>query len=122
MGSAPRALFNSKDLTMPKPTVTPLAASRNAFALLLCGSALALTLVGCQKNDTPPAPVVVTTPGPAGATGATGSTGSTGSTGNTGNTGATGDTGATGNTGRTGNSGTDTTVILVPPPASSPTR
>ena len=92
---------------MFKPTAMPIAASRSALTTLLCGAALAVSLAGCQKNDAPPPPVVVTVPGPTGATGATGSTGNTG------------DTGATG---RTGNTGGDTTVIVVPPPASAPQR
>lgn len=74
----------------------------------------ALMLSACEKPTTvnlPATPVVV--PGPAGATGATGSTGATG------NTGATGYDGAKGSTGATGASG-DTTVIMVPPAASSP--
>ena len=68
----------------------------------------ALMLSACEKPTTvivPATPVVV--PGPAGATGATGSTG------------ATGYDGAKGSTGATGASG-DTTVIVVPPAASSP--
>ena len=80
---------------MLKPNAIPLVS-------LLCGAVFAVTLVGCQKNETPPPPpVVVAVPGPAGATGATG---------------------ATGDTGRTGSPGGDTTVIVVPPPASAPTR
>ncbi|CAN5128637.1 hypothetical protein BH11PSE10_BH11PSE10_10260 [soil metagenome] len=109
MGSASRALNKAKEMTMYKPTMMPLATARSALATLLCGAALAVTLSGCQKNDTPPSPVVVAVPGPTGATGATGSTGSTGST---------GDTGATGSTGRPGG---DTTVIVMPP-ASAPQR
>ena len=89
---------------MLKPTLIPRAGTRSALSTLLCGAALAVTLAGCQKNDAPPPPVVVTVPGPTGATGATG------------NTGATGDVGATGRTGG------DTTLIVVPPAASAPSR
>lgn len=87
---------------MTKPTSMPLATPRSALFTLLCGAAFAATLVGCQKTETPPpAPVVISVPGPTGATGATGSTG------------ATGDAGATGRTG-------GDTIIVVPPAASAP--
>jgi len=83
----------------------------------------ALALSACEKPVTvnvPPPPAATPGPaGPAGATGAQGVDGAKGSTGSTGDTGYTGATGATGNTGRTGG---DTTVVVVPVPASAATR
>lgn len=70
---------------------------------LFAAALIPLTFAACNKTDAPP-PVVVTVPGPAGPTGATGSTGTEG---------------ATGATGKTGDS---TTVIVVPPAASSPSN
>ena len=85
-------------------------------------------LAACDRPTVVNVPVPVAVPGPAGATGATGATGNTGSTGSTGATGTpgspgyTGDTGATGATGATGKAGDGTTVIVVTPPASAPTK
>jgi len=78
---------------------------------------LALGLQACDKPtvvNVPPPPVVA--PGPPGPPGETGNTGSTGSTG------ATGATGSPGFDGATGKPGTGTTVIVVPPAASAPTK
>jgi len=77
----------------------------------------AFGLAACDRPtvvNNPTTPVAV--PGPAGATGATGATGSTGYSGSTGATGATGDTG------KTGKPGDSTTVIVMPPAASSPSK
>lgn len=85
-------------------------------------------LAACDRPTVVNVPVPVAVPGPAGATGATGATGNTGSTGSTGSTGATGTpgspgyTGDTGATGATGKAGDGTTVIVVTPPASAPTK
>lgn len=84
----------------------------NRFALIPAAALVALSLAACDRAPTvvnvpPPAPAAEPVPGPPGPQGAPGNTG------NTGNTGATGATGATGD---------GTTVILVPPAASAPTR
>jgi hypothetical protein len=81
------------------------------YSIIVPALAFALALTACDMR---PAPVVVQTPGPAGATGATGATGSTGSAGYTGAKGSTGETGATGDTGAQGKTGGDTTVVVVP--------
>jgi hypothetical protein len=78
------------------------------YSMIFPALVITLALTACDMR---PTPVVVTTPGPAGATGATGAKGSTGSTGSTGDTGATGSTGDTGARGKTGG---DTTVVVVP--------
>ena len=82
-------------------------------------------LAACDRPTVVNVPVPVAVPGPAGATGATGATGNTGSTGSTGATGTPGSpgyTGDTGATGATGKAGDGTTVIVVTPPASAPTK
>jgi hypothetical protein len=87
-------------------------------SILLSTLFLAVALTACDKPtvvNVPPASTPV--PGPAGATGATGATGNTGMQGSTG---ASGPSGSTGSTGATGASGGDTTVIVVPPAASTP--
>lgn len=73
----------------------------------------ALSLIACEKPTVVNVPAPVAVPGPAGPTGATGSTGSTG---------ATGSQGMEGNTGATGKTGSGTTLIVVPPAASSATN
>ena len=78
-----------------------IAALLSALSLAACDRPAVVTV---PSSTTPVAvPVPVPVPGPAGATGATGSTGSTGSTGATGQPG-------------------DTTVIVVPPAGSAPSR
>jgi hypothetical protein len=74
---------------------------------LFATALIPLAFAACNKTEAPPPPVVVTVPGPAGPTGATGATGSTGTD------------GAAGATGQTGG---DTTLIVVPPAASSPSN
>jgi hypothetical protein len=71
---------------------------------LFAAALIPLAFAACNKTDAPLPPVVVTVPGPAGPTGATGSTGTDGATGATGKTGG------------------DTTLIVVPPAASSPSN
>ena len=74
-------------------------------SILILAAVAALSLAACDKPtvvNVPATPVAV--PGPAGPQGATGSTG---------------DTGSKGDTGKTGDG---TTVIVVQPPASSPSR
>lgn len=88
------------------------------ISIIALSLAAAFGLAACDRptvvNNVPtPVAVPVPVPGPAGATGATGATG---------NTGYTGSTGATGNTGATGKSGDGTTVIVMPPAASSPSN
>jgi hypothetical protein len=103
----------------------------NRLALLALFAATGLA--ACQPNVVSvPAPVA--TPGPAGPQGATGNQGNDGSTGakgNQGNQGNDGTTGATGATGSQGNdgmkgdkgkTGDDTTLIVIPRPASSPSN
>ena len=65
----------------------------HTLALLFAG----LSLLGCER-PTPPAPVVVMVPGPAGSAG------------------------ADGQKGETGKPGDNTTVVVLPPPASGPTQ
>ncbi len=74
-----------------------IAALLSALSLAACDRPAVVTVPSSTT------PVVVPVPGPAGATGATGSTGSTGSTGAPGQPG-------------------DTTVIVVPPAGSAPSR
>ena len=75
-----------------------------------------------------PAPMPEVVPGPPGPQGATGNQGSQGNQGNDGlkgnqgMQGNTGNTGSTGNTGNTGRPGEGTTVIVLPPAASAPTK
>ena len=74
-------------------------------SILILAAVAALSLAACDKPtvvNVPATPVAV--PGPAGPQGATGSTG---------------DTGSKGDTGKTGNG---TTVVVVQPAASSPSR
>jgi hypothetical protein len=75
------------------------------ISALFVAALIPLAFAACNRTEAPP--VVVSVPGPAGPTGATGATGSTGTE------------GATGATGKTGGS---TTVIVVPPAASSPSN
>ena len=95
-------------------------------SLILLSLFAATGLAACNKPTVVAVPVPAETPapvaGPPGPAGPTGGTGATGSTGDTGSTGATGYTGATGSTGETGKSGDGTTVIVVPPAASSPSN
>jgi hypothetical protein len=70
---------------------------------LLLATLFATLGLGACNPASAPTPVVVTTPGPAGATGATGNSGATG---------ATGYDGAKGDTGRTGKPGD--TIVVVP--------
>lgn len=72
-----------------------------------------------------PAPMPEVVPGPPGPQGATGNQGSQGNQGNDGlkgNQGMQGNTGNTGSTGNTGRPGEGTTVIVLPPAASAPTK
>jgi hypothetical protein len=96
----------------------------NRMPLLFAATWAAFALSACDRpsviNVPPPAAAPV--PGPPGPQGATGSQGNTGSTGVQGNDGYTGATGNTGRTGNTGAAGDGTTVIVLPPVASAPSR
>jgi len=96
------------------------------LSALLATTALA-GLAGCNRPEviSVPAPAPVVVPGPAGAPGPAGTqgdTGAPGSTGNTGNTGSTGAPGFDGSKGEPGKNADGTTIIVLPVPASSPSR
>ena len=84
------------------------------LSALLATSALG-SLAACNRPEviTVPAPAPVVVPGPAGPAGPTGNTGSTGST---------GAPGYDGSKGEPGKNADGTTIIVVPVPASAPTR
>lgn len=89
------------------------------LSALLATSALA-GLTACNRPEVitvpSPSPSPVVVPGPAGPPGPAGTQGSTGSTGST------GATGYDGTKGEPGKNADGTTIIVMPNPASSPTR
>jgi hypothetical protein len=97
-------------------------------SILVGALVAALSLAACDKTpvvvNVPAETVVV--PGPAGKTGEQGVVGNKGDMGDKGNTGDTGVKGnegiqgETGQAGETGKSGENSTVIITPPPASTP--
>ncbi|PKN16693.1 MAG: hypothetical protein CVU66_00080 [Deltaproteobacteria bacterium HGW-Deltaproteobacteria-23] len=85
------------------------------YSILVLAALAAFALSGCDRPTTvvtPPAPVLVPVPGPAGPQGSQGVPGAPAEKGATGETGAPGMTGADGVKGEKGKTGGDTIVVV----------